>query len=112
MRSIKPLTTLKLGIKYHSTSWLLGVNVRGTNIVTKFVTNKEIELKNSIGALNYLVNYQLRADKKKTLVLCRTLVSSEAQSFAFTTLLLKLLTRRELQSDLQALKITVEQKLT
>lgn len=112
LRSVKPITILKLGVKYNSSSWLLGVKVHGTNVVTKLTPNKEIELKNSTGALSYLVNYQLRVDQKRTFVFCRTIVASDSQAFAFTTPLLKLLARRELQSDLQALKIAVEQKLT
>ncbi len=90
---------------------LLGVKISGKNKVTKFVQGKELELENSTGILQYRVNYRLQASHRKTVLYCTTSVSSSGTAFAFATPVLKLLARRELQSDLQALKIAVEQHL-
>ena len=111
LRSISKTTNLEQGMAYQSSSLLLGVRVRGNNVVTKLLPNKELELENKTGALQYKVNYQLRSAKEKTLLTCTTTVFSESNAFAFTTPVLKLLARRELQTDLQALKISVEKQL-
>jgi uncharacterized protein YndB with AHSA1/START domain len=111
LQSITRLKRLKPGATYESTSLLLGIRVQGTNRVAKFVPDREVELENNTGALHYQVNYQLTGIPRKTLLTCTTTVSSQSQAFAFTKPVLRLLARRELQSDLQALKIAVEQGL-
>ena len=74
--------------------------------------NKEIELENNTGSVQYNVNYRLDPAKSKTLLTCTTTVSSDSNAFVFSTpLIMKLLAKHELQTDLKALKIAVEQKL-
>ncbi len=111
LRKVAPLNSLKLGVTYRSTSLLLGIEVRGSNKVVKYIQNREIEIANSTGTIHYRVNYKLLNNTSKTQVVCTTHVSSDHKSFAFTQPILKLLARRELQSDLEALKIAVENQL-
>jgi hypothetical protein len=111
LHSITPQVLLTPGLTYKSSSLLLGVKVSGLNRVTKLVKERELELENDTGALHYRVNYLLRRRHNTTLLICATRVSGESQAFAFATPVLKLLARRELQADLQALKIAVEQQL-
>ena len=110
--SITPKTNIKLGTTYRTSSLLLGIKVRGANKVTKFSPDKEVEIQNTTGALQYRVNYRLHSDgNSKTLVACTTSISSTGEAFAFAAPVLKLLARREIQADLQALKIAVERQL-
>lgn len=110
--SISPQISLKRGVSYQTTSLLLGVKVSGKNAVTKFTSNRELEIQNNTGALQYQVNYKLLSgEDHKTLVSCTTSIASKSEAFAFASPVLKLLARRELQADLQALKIAVEQHL-
>jgi len=109
--SIVPLIKLKLGSQYKNVSVLLGVEVKGTNVVTKFKANKELELSNTAGLLQYVVYYRLQSRGQKTLLSCTTAVSSRSNAFAFAAPILEILARRELQTDLSALKIAVEQRL-
>ena len=110
--TITPKSKIKLGTTYRTSSLLLGVRVRGANKVTKFIPDKEVEIQNTTGALKYRVNYCLEAGSDgKTLIACTTSISSTGEAFAFAAPVLKLLARREIQADLQALKIAVEQQL-
>ena len=111
LQSISSDQRLVLGKTYSTTSLLLGVKVRGKNIVTNLLKNTEIEFENRTGALHYVVNYKLQPDGEKTLVMCTTTVSSDAKAFGFTKPVLGLLAKRELRADLEALKIAVEQQL-
>jgi hypothetical protein len=110
--SIAPLMSLRLGVEYKTVSILLGVEVKGTNAVTKFKVNEELELSNTTGLLQYVVRYRLQSRGQKTLLNCTTVVSSKSNAFAFAAPILEILARRELQTDLSALKIAVEQRLT
>ena len=109
--SIKPITKLQLGSEYKSSSMILGVKVSGVNKVCKFLEDKELELENNTGILKYRVNYRLSTKEGKTQLVCTTEVSSDSNAFAFAKPVLKLLARRELQTDLKALTIAVENQL-
>ncbi len=109
--SISPVTTLKKDIRYDTVSNLLGVKVKGKNVVTKLTNNSELEISNTTGLLNWIAHYNLQTDGNKTLLVCTTAVSSKKEVFAFTAPVLEILAKRELQSDLKALKIAVEKKL-
>jgi hypothetical protein len=111
IRSLSPLKTLQEGMVYKSTSLMLGIRVQGKNQVTRLSNNRELQIENSTGTLKYRVNYKLAPARNGTLLTCSTTVYSDYQAFAFTTPIMKLLARRELQTDLQALKIAVEQGL-
>lgn len=102
---------LKLGSSFASTSLLLGVEVESNNVVMKFVYPKELEIQNKVGMVQYTANFKLFQAGGTTLVVLTTEVSSHSKAFAFAPPLLKVLARRELQTDMQALKIAVEHKL-
>ncbi len=111
LQSIQPLTELTLGDSYLSVSLLLGVRTKSKNHVKKFVQDKEIEFENKTGMLQYRANYVLVATNKTTKVVCSIIVSAESKAFAFARPMLEHLARRELNTDLQALKKAVEEGL-
>lgn len=102
---------LKLGSSFKSVSLLLGIEVESSNVVTKFAPPKELEIRNSVGMVQYTAHFWLFPAGQKTLVVLTTEVSSHSNAFAFAPPLLKILARRELQADMQALKIAVENNL-
>lgn len=111
LQNLSPRMVLKKGVSYQTTSMLLGVKVVAKNQVTKFASNQELQIENSTGTLKYKVNYQLRGQEQSTTLVCTTEVSADSPSFAFSRPVLKMLARRELRSDLEALKLAVEQQL-
>lgn len=111
LRKIHPVTSLKLGQIYETESLLLGIAVKGKNTVTKFISEQELQIENSTGSIQYSVNYRLSAKPDHVVLTCITRVSSKQKIFKFTATVMKTLAQRELQSDLQALKIAAEQQL-
>jgi len=108
---VTPLMVLDKGSVYTSTRMVLGNKLKATNTVTKFKDNAELQLENNTGLVHYKVNYKLKSVGKNTLLVCETVVGSNNKAFAFTRPVLEALARRELQSDLQALKLAVEHGL-
>ena len=103
---------LKLGSVYESESFILGVTIKGSNLVAKFVLDKELEPENQLGAIRYRINFRLRHScANKTKVTCSTTLFHESKVFTYTLPLLKRLAQRELQTNMQALKIAVEGQL-
>lgn len=111
IRTITPLTELSEGSVYYVQSQVLGTRLKAEDHITKFVPNKEIEIHNKTGMVQYCVNFRLEADEKGTHVICTSTVSSDSKTFAFARPMLDHLVRRELRADLLALKHAVEQKL-
>jgi hypothetical protein len=111
IRMIEPEIKLKIGSIYKTTSVVLGKSIKATNTVTKFTDGRELELENNTGMVHYRANFRLTAKSSKTLVVCNTWVDSDNRAFAFARPVLEILARRELQSDLQALKIAAEHSL-
>jgi hypothetical protein len=112
LRNILPVTALKTGTKYETESSLFGIIVKGNNQVTKYIPDRELQIENNTGMIHYTVNYYLKSvPKKGVLVTCTTIVTTEGKALRFTESLLKAIARRELQSDLQALKLAVEHRL-
>jgi hypothetical protein len=111
LRNISEHGALKLGSTYNSVSLILGIKIQGLNKVTKFEPLNELEIQNNIGAVHYRARYQITDKDKKTLVTCTTTVSTNGSAFVFTVPILKTLARRELQTDLQALKVAIENRL-
>jgi carbon monoxide dehydrogenase subunit G len=99
---------LERGSSYETTSLLFGITIRSRNKVTKCRPPHQLTIENDTGQIHYKADFQLLADADKTVVVCTTDVSAESKSFAFAKPVMKLLARRELQTDLQALKIAVE----
>lgn len=111
LQSVSPLKTLRLGSTYTSENTLLGIKVTSSNTVTKFTANKEFEIKNDAGILHYTANYKLAPKDKQTIVICNTEVYSDKDAFRLAAPMLKLLARREIQTDLHLLKLVVEDSL-
>ena len=103
---------LKLHSTYETVSKVLGVTVESKNTVTVFKPDAELQLENATGTVQYKANFKLTANGSGGIVLkCTTKVSSDSKAFAFTKPVMTLLARRELQTDLAALKIAVENQL-
>jgi carbon monoxide dehydrogenase subunit G len=111
IQDIKPIIKLKLHSTYETSSQILGVKINAVNEVSKFVPSKELELVNNTGMVKYTANFKLRPNGSKTTLVCDTTVASESNAFAFAKPVLKMLARRELQTDLRALKVAVEGRL-
>lgn len=105
------LQELKEGTTYTTTSLLFGMKVKATNLVTECVQNKFLCIKNDTGLLCYFVKYTLKPTEEGTLLICHITVTADSKAFAFAKPVLKTLAQRELQSDLEALKLAIEEKL-
>src|SRR3569623_842301 len=102
--SISKKGALKLHSTYQTTSQVLGVTINSSNEVTKYKQFKELQLENNTGTVHYIANFKLIPQRHKTVLVCSTVVSSKSKTFAFAGPVLKQLARRELQTDMQALK--------
>jgi|SRR5580700_2867341 hypothetical protein len=102
---------LKLGSTYESMSLVMGVKIKAKNTVTKFEPPRLLELENRIGAVQYQAHFRLHGQLNKTTLVCSITLSTDSNAFVFTKSLLKKLAQRELQTDMQALKIAVENQL-
>jgi carbon monoxide dehydrogenase subunit G len=111
IQSFSSKERLALGSKYKTESQVLGVKIKSNNEVTKFANPEEIEIANNTGTVKYKANFKLVDKEGGTFLTCSTTVSTDSEAFAFAKPVLKLLARRELQSDLQALKLAVEHRL-
>jgi len=112
LQRLTPVTVLKAGLQYEAESLVLGVRIKANNTVTNFVKNRELEIDNQTGMVHYSANFKLSRRKESTLLICNTTVSTTSKAFAFAKPVMERLARRELQTDLQALKIAVEQGLS
>jgi uncharacterized protein YndB with AHSA1/START domain len=111
LRTVSAKRKLKQGVSYTTTSLMLGVKIENDNRITKFEVNSLMEIQGHGGTLEYCVEYRLLPDGKLTVVECNTTVTATGRAFAFAKPVLSLLAQRELQSDLQALKLAVEHQL-
>ena len=111
IRTIEPKIILKPGSVYKTTSVVLGKRLSAENTVIKFKEGQELALENTTGLVHYHAGFHLQSKGGKTLLICDTSVDSDSRAFAFAKPVLEVLARRELQSDLQALKIAVEHEL-
>jgi carbon monoxide dehydrogenase subunit G len=111
LRSVASRGKLKQDATYSTTSMMLGVKIENDNHITNFKADEVIEIQSRGGTIEFRVEYRLRPQGIATAVECNTTVVATGKAFAFAKPVLTLLAQRELQSDLQALKIAVEQKL-
>lgn len=111
MRKISPIAPLKRGLTYEVESVVLGVKIKNLNKVVKFAKNKEIELVNNTGQIRYRVNFKILPLDDRTQVVCTTTVKATSNYFSFAKPVLRSIARRELQTDMQALKLAVEHQL-
>jgi uncharacterized membrane protein len=112
LRTITPLIRLKEASEYESSSVLLGVKVRGINKVTKLVKNRRLQIENQTGLIHYRVNYSLSSNSQQTKIICNTTIETYQKPLHFAAPILSVLAKRELQSDLQALKVAVEKNIS
>ena len=96
---------------YKTTSLVLGKQLSAVNTVTKFRERQELEVENNTGLVHYRAKFRLASKNGTTRLVCDTWVDSDSRAFAFAKPVLEILARRELQSDLQALKIAVEHRI-
>jgi hypothetical protein len=111
LQNISSTEALRLGSVYQTSSMVLGVKIASTNTVTRFSPLRELEIENNTGTVHYRAHFRLQPDGERTSIICSTTVSSKSGAFAFTAPILRRLARRELQTDMQALKIAVEHGL-
>jgi polyketide cyclase/dehydrase/lipid transport protein len=112
VQSISPSQgKLELDSRYRTTSTVLGVRIASHNHITTFAPNQELEMENTTGLVHYRANFRLLPKGAHTLVICTTTVTADSQAFAFAAPILRRLARRELQTDMQALKLAVEGRL-
>lgn len=103
---------LEEGMSYETESVVLkDIVVKSRNHVTKLVPNKEIDVANSMGTVKYESSITLANRSHATLVVCRIDVLTESKVFGLTLPVLKQLAKKELQTDLQALKFAVENNI-
>jgi hypothetical protein len=110
LQTVSPEAQLKEGAKYMTQSTVLGVRIKALNQVTSFVQDKQLEIQNRTGMVQYVVCYTLQPHPKGTIVESRTVASADSKAFFFAKPMLEQLARRELNTDLRALKHLVEQK--
>lgn len=110
LQKITPITELKPGLTYETSSLVLGIPVSGKNSVLQLKQDELLEIENAAGTLKYRVTFRLKPGAKGTTVRCVTKLYAKHNSFVFAAKLLKILAERELRTDLQALKEAVEQK--
>ena len=111
LRTVSAYGLFKQGSRYSTTSMMLGTKIENDNRITRFEKDSLMEIQSQGGTIEFTVEYRLRPEESMTTVECNTSVTATGKTFAFAKPVLKLLAQRELQSDLQALKIAVEQKL-
>lgn len=111
-RNISSKSKLRLGSKFRTTIVVLGIRLHANNIVTKLEAPVEFEMKNMTGTVHYIANMKLKQSFGKTLVTSTTTVSTDSKAFVFTLPIMKRLARRELKTDMESLKVAVENRLT
>lgn len=112
LRRVSSSRKLRLGSTYKTDSMVLNIKLPAINKVTKFDNPSEIEFTNKTGTFHWRVNYRTTPKNGELLVVCTTTVSTDSKAYVFTIPILKRLARYELQSDMRALKVAVENGLT
>jgi hypothetical protein len=67
---------------------------------------------NQTGLIHYRVNYSLSSNSQQTKIICNTTIETYQKPLHFAAPILSVLAKRELQSDLQALKVAVEKNIS
>ena len=111
LRKISKSGRLKAGDTYTTESVVLGLKISATNTITVLKAPKELAMINPLGNLTYTAHFRLYPRGKKTLVKLGVSLAADKNFYMFTVPVLKQLALRELRTDLQALKIAVENSL-
>lgn len=101
--------TLALGDTYDTVSSFMGKRIGTQNLVTQLKPGRELEVKNSSGPLQYLVNYRLTAAGDGTELACRCQVVLASQLFHLAAPVIEMIMKDKLQRDLRTLGAAVEQ---
>lgn len=111
VQAISTTKRLKLGATFKTESQVLGITFKTVNTVTSFKPPKELVLVNPIGAVVYTAKFMLSPQGGKTYVKLQVTISTDANVFVFAKPVLRQLALRELRTDLQALKVAIENDL-
>jgi uncharacterized protein YndB with AHSA1/START domain len=111
IRKISQQGKIQLGSTYRTESQVLNVKVIANNIVTECKPPTSLVLENSIGVVSYVSRMRLAKKEKGTVVTFSVTLSTKHSTWAFTLPALKQLALRELRTDLQALKVAVENEI-
>lgn len=112
LRDITGAKKLGLGKAYDTTSVVLkDLEIKSHNIVVEFQPGKSLGLQNQMGTVKYASVFNLTDKGSHTLLTLKLDIVTESQIFGLTMPVLKRLANRELQTDMQALKIAVEDKI-
>lgn len=111
VRTISTIEKLRLSAKYKTESTVLGMTIKATNVVTGFKPSEELILENALGSVQYRAKFKLYPLQHKTTVKLSVTLAADSKIYVFTVPVLKQLALRELKTDLQALKIAVENNL-
>jgi hypothetical protein len=111
MQWVKPPVQLHDGSAYLTQSLMLGVRIKAENHITRYVQDKELEIQNSTGMVQYRANFKLQGRSKETVITCTIVVATTGKAFVFAKPIMEHLARRELNTDLNALKVAVEDRL-
>lgn len=113
LRYLSKEEPFKLGVSFDSESVILRKNIiKCHNVVTELVNNESIGMENQLGNIKYKKLFKLKKKDKTTILSAELAILTPSQAFALTTPILKILAQRELKTDLNALKIVVENKLS
>lgn len=110
-RKISTHEPLTLEGTFVSESRVMGVTIKAVNTATKLVPPRELEIENNIGVVKYTARFRLIPNGSNTLLRLSTSLSTSSRFWVFTLPTLKQLARRELRTDLEALKVAVEHNL-
>lgn len=87
------------------------MTIEANNTVTSFVPPKELAIENSMGNIHYIAKFRFAPQQGKTSVRLSVSLSTKSKMYVFTKPVLTQLALRELRTDLQALKIAIENNL-
>jgi len=112
LRKLSGKETLAAGESYKAESNVLGgITIKSTNKVITLETNRKLELESKLGNIKYRQCYNLKDRGKYTIVTSNTDILIECITFGLTHGVLKQLAEHEIQTDLNYLKLAVENKL-
>jgi hypothetical protein len=108
LKTIEPETIVRRDTTYRTTNTILGRQISVSNTISKLSPPHEMELTCSQGPLQYVVNYQLEKTAHGTSLSCSCDVRSDKRVFKYAAPAMENLARNRVQSDLETLKLIVE----
>ena len=111
IRSFPKNKVLSPGSTYKTESVILGISIKSNNTVIGYKRNKELVIENPLGNVCYTATFRLNEQAKRTTLVLTVSLSATRKIYVFTKPVLKQLALRELRTDLQALKVAVENNL-